>query len=116
MLMEFFIGMRIANAVSDPERVALLELLASGETAADSLLERCSGSREALLAQLGVLTEAKLVESRTDGISVLYRLNPESQGILKNLIGDKAHSTTVHSGKPARRFLTERGRMAHTIS
>lgn len=116
MLMEFFIGMRIANAVSDPDRVALLERLASGETAAESLLDHVNGSREALLAQLAVLTDARLVESRTDGLSVLYRLAPESRGILKNLLGDRAHSTTLSPDRPARRILTEEGRMAHTIS
>jgi len=86
MLMEFFIGMRIAEAMSDPERVTLLRRLAAGEVPAETLLEGFPRSREALLSHLSVLVEANLVASRSDGISVLYRIEPSSRGILRNVL------------------------------
>ncbi len=101
MLMEFFIGMRIANAVSDPERVSLLKKLFEGETAAETLLETYSGTREGLVGQLNVLIDARLVESRIGGLSVRYRLADESRGILKNLLGDNVRSESKPAQAPA---------------
>lgn len=87
MLMEFFIGTRIARAVSDPERLSLLRILAEGETRAEKLLAGYSGSRESLASQLTILEEAGLISSRVDGLSASYRIADESEGLLRNLTG-----------------------------
>ncbi len=93
MLMDFILGKNIANAVGDPERVSLLKGLSSGEKTAEDLLGEYPGPADALLRQLTVLQEAFLVESRTDGVSVLYRVPRASRGILRNLLDMPAESS-----------------------
>lgn len=85
MLKEFHIGTKITAAVSDPERARILRALAGGEVSAENLATSFTGSRDQLLHHLEILREATLISSRSDGLTLYYRIAPESAGILKNL-------------------------------
>ncbi|WP_346620495.1 metalloregulator ArsR/SmtB family transcription factor [Blastococcus montanus] len=63
------------QALGDPTRRALLDLLAGGELAAGELAERFPVSRPAISRHLRVLREAGLVRVRSDGRQRLYALD-----------------------------------------
>lgn len=65
---------RIGQAVSNPGRLELLDLLAQGEKPVEVLAERSGLSDKNTSAQLRRLRDARLVESRREGTYVYYRL------------------------------------------
>lgn len=85
MPMEFYLGTRIAEAVSDPERTTILRALSGAELSAEALIAAFPGSQDRLLRHLEILRGAALIASRSDGLSIYYRIDPNSGGILKNL-------------------------------
>ncbi len=91
MLMEFFIGTRIARAVADPERAAVLKTLAPGELSAGELERRLGMTSETLRAHLETLLEAALIETRSEGCTLYCRISERSEGILDNLLGPYYH-------------------------
>lgn len=72
--------MDVFQAVADPVRRRLVEVLAEGERAAGDLAERARAdfgvSQPATSKHLRVLREAGLVENRVDGSRRIYRLRP----------------------------------------
>ncbi|MCZ2859042.1 ArsR/SmtB family transcription factor [Blastococcus sp. VKM Ac-2987] len=64
------------QALGDPTRRALLDLLAGGELPAGELADRFPVSRPAISRHLRVLREAGLVRVRSDGRQRLYALDP----------------------------------------
>lgn len=64
------------QALGDPTRRALLDLLAAGELPAGELADRFPVSRPAISRHLRVLREAGLVRVRGDGRQRLYALDP----------------------------------------
>lgn len=66
----------IFQALADPTRREILELLRGGERAAGEVAERFEVSRPAISRHLRVLREAGLVARRKDAQSRLYRLAP----------------------------------------
>ncbi|MBD5803826.1 HTH-type transcriptional repressor CzrA [Azoarcus sp. Aa7] len=65
---------RIGKAVSSPKRLELLELLAQGEKAVESLAAELLIDVRLASAHLKALREARLVTSRRDGRYIIYRL------------------------------------------
>jgi rhodanese-related sulfurtransferase len=65
---------RIGKAVSSPKRLELLEILAQGEKAVETLAAEASISIRLASAHLKVLREGRLVESRREGRFIIYRL------------------------------------------
>jgi rhodanese-related sulfurtransferase/DNA-binding transcriptional ArsR family regulator len=64
---------RVGKVVAHPKRIELLELLSQGERSVDSLASATGMGVTNTSAQLQVLRQARLVESRKDGTRVLYR-------------------------------------------
>jgi len=64
---------RVGKVVAHPKRIELLELLAQGERSVEALAEATGMGVNNTSAQLQVLRQARLVESRKDGTRVLYR-------------------------------------------
>jgi DNA-binding transcriptional ArsR family regulator/rhodanese-related sulfurtransferase len=65
---------RVGKALSSPHRLELLELLAQSERTVESLAEEAELSLQNASQHLKVLRTAGLVESRKDGLYVIYRL------------------------------------------
>jgi rhodanese-related sulfurtransferase/predicted transcriptional regulator len=64
---------RIGKALSSPQRLEMLELLAQSERTVDSLATEIGLSLANASQHLQVLRQAALVESRKDGVFVYYR-------------------------------------------
>ena len=68
---------RIAKAVAHPKRIELLDLLAQAERGVNALAEAAAMGVTATSSHLQVLRQSRLVETRREGTSVLYRLADE---------------------------------------
>lgn len=64
------------NAVAEPRRRQILDLLATGECAVNDLVARLGLAQPVVSKHLRVLREVGLVDVRDDGRRRLYRLNP----------------------------------------
>ncbi len=71
---------RIGKALASPKRLELLDLLAQGDRAVESLAREASLSLANCSRHLQVLREARLVETRKEGLYVFYRLADEAVG------------------------------------
>ena len=68
-------GKRIGKALSNPNRLEILELLAQGERTVDSLATEIGQSLANTSQHLQALRQAALVDSRKEGLFVFYRLS-----------------------------------------
>lgn len=78
----------ILQALADPSRRAIFELLARGEAAVKDLTARFDISQPAVSQHLAALKDAGLVSGRREGRCVYYRVEPRG---LKPLIDWIAH-------------------------
>ncbi len=69
-------GMQAIEALADPTRRRIVELLADGERSAGTLASEFPVSRPAFSRHLRVLRESGLVQAREEGTSRLYSLDP----------------------------------------
>lgn len=65
----------ICRALTDPKRLALLDMLRDEERSAGALAAALGCTAANASQHLAVLRHAGLVESRRDGTSILYRLS-----------------------------------------
>jgi DNA-binding transcriptional ArsR family regulator len=65
------------NALADPTRRAVLDLLRAGTRPAGEIARAFPVSRPAISKHLRILRRAHLVEERREGRHRLYQLNPE---------------------------------------
>ncbi len=65
------------NALADPTRRAVLDLLRAGTRPAGDSARAFTVSRPAISKHLSILRRAHLVEERREGRHRLYQLNPE---------------------------------------
>ena len=70
-------------ALAEPNRRAILQLVASQEMAAGEIAGHFSVSRPAVSQHLSVLKEAGLLVERRDGTRRLYRLRPDGLAELR---------------------------------
>lgn len=68
--------MKAAEAIAEPHRRRIMELLLDGEAAVGALVDAIGISQPGVSKHLRVLREAGLVEVRADGKRRLYALNP----------------------------------------
>jgi len=68
----------VFQAIADPTRRALLDLLREGERPVKSLVEHFAISQPAISQHLRVLRQARLVSERRAGRQRLYRLEGEA--------------------------------------
>ena len=78
----------VLAAMAEPNRRAILQLLADRELAAGEIAARFSVTRPAISQHLGVLREAGLVVERRAGTRRLYRLRPEGLAELRAFLGE----------------------------
>ena len=76
----------VLDALGDPTRRAVLELLAEGERPVGELAARLPVSRPAVSQHLRVLRGAGLVTERRDGTRRLYRVDPQGLEALRNYL------------------------------
>lgn len=74
---------RVFDAMGDPTRRQVLELLRDGERAVVELAAELPVSRPAVSQHLRVLKGAGLVTERREGTRHLYRVDPEGLAILR---------------------------------
>ncbi len=79
---------KIFQALADPSRRAIFELLSHGEAAVKDLTARFDISQPAVSQHLAALKEAGLVTGRREGRCVYYRVEPRG---MKPLIDWIAH-------------------------
>jgi len=65
------------NAVAEPKRRRILEVLGKQEQAVNELVETLGWSQPTVSKHLRVLKEVGLVSDRREGRQRIYRLNPE---------------------------------------
>lgn len=68
--------MKALEALADPTRRRILELLLDGERSAGEIAANFTTSRPGVSRHLRVLREGGLVQARTDGQRRLYSLDP----------------------------------------
>ena len=66
------------NAVAEPRRREILELLASGERSVNHLVARLGLEQPSVSKHLGVLRNVGLVRVRRHGRQMLYQTNPDA--------------------------------------
>src|SRR6266542_809967 len=69
---------RISRALANAHRLELLDLLAQGERSVEDLARESDMSVASTSQHLQALREARLVETRRDGLYIYYRLADES--------------------------------------
>ena len=81
--METYRGASQLDALGDPTRRAIVELLAAGPTPVGRLAEQLPISRPAVSQHLRVLKDAGLVRADAVGTRRLYRLEPQGPAELR---------------------------------
>jgi DNA-binding transcriptional ArsR family regulator len=71
------------EALGDPNRRAIVELLRSGDRSVQQLADELPISRPAVSRHLRLLKEARLVTDRPEGTRRLYRLQDEGVGAVR---------------------------------
>jgi len=66
---------RVGKALASPKRLEILEMLAQGEKAVETVAADVAHDIKLVSAHLKALKQARLVESRRDGKRMLYRLS-----------------------------------------
>ena len=75
------------QALAEPNRFAILQLLQKSELSAGKIAEKFKSiSRPAVSQHLGVLKNAGLIVERRAGTSRIYRVQPEGFARLKTLL------------------------------
>jgi DNA-binding transcriptional ArsR family regulator len=84
------------QALAEPRRVAILELLRDGERPVGELVGRLGLSQPAVSKHLRVLKDAGLVEARVDAQRRLYRIRPEPLADLDKWLAPYRRLWTTH--------------------
>lgn len=75
------------QALADPNRFAILQLLKKSELSAGKIAENFKTiTRPAVSQHLGILKNAGLIAERRSGTSRIYRVRPEGFSHLKSLL------------------------------
>lgn len=90
----------VLDALGDPTRRAIFELLAAGPQPVGQLAGQLPVSRPAVSQHLKVLKEAGLVVDHAAGTRRLYQLNPDGVGALRAWL-DQLWSTALGAFKAA---------------
>ncbi len=85
---DFEYNYKIIKALSDVNRMMILNSLSSGELCACKILERFEITQPTLSYHMKVLSECGLVNSRKEGKWTHYSLNMESVENFKKFISD----------------------------
>jgi DNA-binding transcriptional ArsR family regulator len=102
------------NALAEPRRREILELVRERELAAGDIAANFAVTRSAVSQHLGVLKQAGLLHERRDGTKRLYRARPEGLGDLRAFLdefwGQRLDVLTREAEREERRRTRDRGR------
>jgi DNA-binding transcriptional ArsR family regulator len=84
------------EALAEPRRLQILDLLRDGERPVGDLVVRLGISQPAVSKHLRVLKNAGLVEARTDAQRRLYRIRPEPLAELDEWLATYRELWTTH--------------------
>lgn len=99
---------RVGKAVAHPKRIELLDVLCQGERSVEVLADAAAMSMTNASAQLRVLREARLVETRKDGTKVFYRLADEAVCEFYFALRDLARDRYAEIDRVVRDYFTDR--------
>lgn len=90
---KYELNAKILKALSDPNRLKIIDLLSCGEKCGCEILESFHFTQPTLSHHMKVLSDCGLVEARKDGIWNLYKLNINNSNrlvlFLLNLVTEK---------------------------
>jgi DNA-binding transcriptional ArsR family regulator len=102
------------NALAEPRRREILELVRERELAAGDIAANFAVTRSAVSQHLGVLKQAGLLHERREGTKRLYRARPEGLGDLRAFLdefwGQRLDVLTREAEREERRRTRDRGR------
>ena len=84
----------VFNAVAEPRRRRILDLLAGGERPVNELVELLGIGQPQVSKHLRVLREVRLVDARERGRQRLYRLNGEALRPIHDWVREYEHTWT----------------------
>jgi DNA-binding transcriptional ArsR family regulator len=84
------------EALAEPRRLQILDLLREGERPVGDLVDRLGISQPAVSKHLRVLKDAGLVEARADAQRRLYRIRPEPLAELDDWLATYRELWTTH--------------------
>ena len=88
----------IFKALSDPNRLMILEYLKEGERCACVILEQLQITQSTLSYHMKLLTDSNIVNARKEGKWMHYSLNRERIGELNQYVSDLYPKTSfIHS-------------------
>lgn len=99
---------RIGKAMASPARLELLDLLAQGERTVEALARETALTVANASAHLQVLREARLVETRKEGLYVHYRLADDSVGALTRAMRGVAERQLAEVDRVVKSYLGDR--------
>lgn len=102
---------RIGKALSSPHRIELMELLAQRERTVESLAEELGLTMGNASAHLQVLREARLVESRKEGLFVHYRVADDSVMRLLQSLREAAETRLAEVDRLVQSYFGDRSDM-----
>ena len=87
---------RVFRALCDPKRLAILELLRSGEKCACVLMDQLGMGQSAVSYHMKILCASGIADSRQEGKWTHYRLSPEGRERAIELLKTLTTPTTEH--------------------
>ncbi|MGC8634877.1 MAG: ArsR/SmtB family transcription factor [Candidatus Limnocylindrales bacterium] len=102
---------RVAKALASPRRIELLDLLAQGERSVEALAAAADMTLPLASSHLQVLRAARLVESRREGVRVLYRLSSDDVERLLAALREIARGHLAEVEQLVATYLTGRDRL-----
>ena len=79
---------KIFKALGDPNRIAILKMLQSGEKCACKLLEELNVGQSTLSHHMKILCDAEIVKGRKEGKWTHYSFNDEGINNAKDILND----------------------------
>lgn len=102
---------RIGKVLGNAKRIELLHMLGQGERSVESLATTCGVGLTTASAHLQVLRQARLVETRRDGVKVFYRLADDTVYRLLIALQDTGRARLAEVQQIARDYFDARDQL-----
>jgi DNA-binding transcriptional ArsR family regulator len=102
---------RVGKALSSPKRLEILEMLAQGEKAVETITAEVGIDNKLASAHLKALKEARLVQTRRDGKRIFYKLTGSDVAQLGVTLRQVAEEHLVELSMALQKMVAEPDRM-----
>lgn len=102
---------RVGKALSSPKRLEILEILAQGEKAVETISDEVAIDNKLVSAHLKALKEARLVQTRRDGKRIFYSLTGSDVAQLGITLRQVAEEHLVELRMALQQMMAEPDRM-----